>query len=137
DATTEAFAGGWFHSGDLVRVDDEGFVYVVDRKKDMIISGGENVYCAEVENVLADHPGIAEVSIVGRPDDRWGEVLVAVVVANDPADPPDAAGVREWAGARLARFKLPAEVVVVDAMPRNASGKIVKGVLRERFSTAR
>ncbi len=73
-ATAEAFAGGWFHSGDLVRQDDEGYIWVVDRKKDMIISGGENIYCAEVENVLAGHPAIVEVAVIGRPDDKWGEV---------------------------------------------------------------
>ena len=78
-ATAEAFAGGWFHSGDLVRQDEEGYVWVVDRKKDMIISGGENIYCAEVENVLAGHPAIVEVAVIGRPDEKWGEVPVAVV----------------------------------------------------------
>ena len=77
-ATAEAFAGGWFHSGDLVRQDDEGYIWVVDRKKDMIISGGENIYCAEVENVLAGHPAIVEVAVIGRPDEKWGEVPVAV-----------------------------------------------------------
>ena len=79
EATAEAFAGGWFHSGDLVRQDDEGYVWVVDRKKDMIISGGENIYCAEVENVLAAHPGIVEVAVIGRATRKWGEVPVAVV----------------------------------------------------------
>ncbi len=79
-ATAEAFAGGWFHSGDLVRQDDEGYVWVVDRKKDMIISGGENIYCAEVENVLAAHPAIVEVAVIGRAHPKWGEVPVAVVV---------------------------------------------------------
>ena len=77
-ATAEAFAGGWFHSGDLVRMDDEGYIWVVDRKKDMIISGGENIYCAEVENVLAAHPAIVEVAVIGRTDDKWGEVPIAV-----------------------------------------------------------
>ena len=78
EATAEAFHGGWFHSGDLVRMDDEGYVWVVDRKKDMIISGGENIYCAEVENVLASHPAIVEVAVIGRPHEKWGEVPVAV-----------------------------------------------------------
>ncbi len=73
-ATADAFHGGWFHSGDLVRVDDEGFVYVVDRKKDMIISGGENIYCAEVENALFAHPKILEAAVIGRPDPKWGEI---------------------------------------------------------------
>ncbi|MFW9792601.1 AMP-binding enzyme, partial [Brucella melitensis] len=82
--TAEAFRGGWFHSGDLVRQDEEGFLYVVDRLKDMIISGGENIYCAELENVVADHPKVAQVAVVGRADERWGEVPVAVVVPVDP-----------------------------------------------------
>ena len=132
DETAAAFAGGWFHSGDLVRVDDEGFVYVVDRKKDMIITGGENVYCAEVENVLSDHPAIAEISVIGRPDDRWGETAVAIAVLM-PGASLDLAQLREWAAERLARYKLPSDLAVVDELPRNASGKVVKGVLREQF----
>ena len=93
-ATAEAFEGGWFHSGDLVRQDAEGYVWVVDRKKDMIISGGENIYCAEVENVLAGHPAIAEVAVIGRADEKWGEVPVAIVVpagsapSHRPVSPP-------------------------------------------------
>ncbi len=84
EATAEAFAGGWFHSGDLVRMDEDGYVWVVDRKKDMIISGGENIYCAEVENVLAGHPGIVEVAVIGRAHEKWGEVPIAVAaVAGD------------------------------------------------------
>ena len=83
--TQDAFRGGWFHSGDLVRRDDEGFLYVVDRAKDMIISGGENIYCAEVENVLYGHPRIAEAAVIGRADPKWGEVPVAVVVTVDGA----------------------------------------------------
>src|SRR5690606_20379376 len=81
DAAAEALAGGWVHSGDLGGLGEEGFIYVVDRLKDMVISGGENVYCAEVENVLAPHPDIAEVAVVGRPHPKWGETPVAVVVA--------------------------------------------------------
>src|SRR6201989_2131274 len=88
DATAEAFAGGWFHSGDLVRMDAEGYVWVVDRKKDMIISGGENIYCAEVENVLAGHPQIVEVAVIGRKHARWGVVSVAVIAgAGVPGGP--------------------------------------------------
>ncbi|WP_343601057.1 fatty-acid--CoA ligase FadD5, partial [Mycobacterium sp.] len=82
-ATAEAFVGGWFHSGDLVRMDSEGYVWVVDRKKDMIISGGENIYCAEVENVLAGHPAIVEVAVIGRPHDKWGEVPIAVAAVTE------------------------------------------------------
>lgn len=128
--TAEAFAGGWFHSGDLVRVDDEGFVYVVDRKKDMIISGGENIFCAEVENEIFAHPAVADVAVIGRAHEKWGEVPVAVVVLRPDAVAPDAAELSGFLNDRLARFKHPADVVVVDVLPRNAGGKVVKPVLR-------
>jgi fatty-acyl-CoA synthase len=134
EATAQAFAGGWFHSGDLVRVDDEGFVYVVDRAKDMIISGGENVYCAEVEDALAAHPAIGEVAVIGRSHERWGETPVAVVVPKGGSAAPTADELRAWARQRLASYKVPTVVEVVDVLPRNASGKVVKGALRERFS---
>ena len=127
--TAEAFAGGWFHSGDLVRVDEEGYVYVVDRVKDMIISGGENIYCAEVENVLAGHPAVAEVSVVGALHDVWGETPVAFVVPHAGAT-LDLGELRSWASDFLARYKLPTRLEVVDTLPRNASGKILKANLR-------
>jgi fatty-acyl-CoA synthase len=134
-ATADAFAGGWFHSGDLVRQDEEGFVFVVDRKKDMIISGGENIYCAEVENVLFGHPRILEAAVIGRLDDRWGEVPVAVVALHD-SESADLTleELTTWLGERLARYKHPKELVVVDALPRNASGKVVKVALRKTYS---
>ena len=132
-ATAEAFAGGWFHSGDLVRVDDEGFIYVVDRAKDMIISGGENIYCAEVEDALAGHPLIREVSVVGRPDPRWGETPVAVICLRDPDGELPVNDLRDWARERLASYKLPTEVALVAELPRNAGGKVLKGELRTRF----
>ena len=132
EATAEAFAGGWFHSGDLVRQDDEGYVWVVDRKKDMIISGGENIYCAEVENVLAAHPAIVEVAVIGRPDDRWGEVPVAVAaVADDGLTLADLDG---FLTERLARYKHPKGLEIVDALPRNPAGKVLKTELRKRFA---
>lgn len=133
DATADAFGGGWFHSGDLVRQDDEGFVFVVDRKKDMIISGGENIYCAEVENVLYGHPRILEAAVIGRPDGRWGEVPVAVVALND-SESLTLEELNTWLGDHLARFKHPKELVLVDALPRNASGKVVKVALRKTYS---
>ncbi|MDV6303641.1 MULTISPECIES: fatty-acid--CoA ligase FadD5 [Rhodococcus] len=138
DATADAFHGGWFHSGDLVRQDEEGFVFVVDRKKDMIISGGENIYCAEVENVLFSHPRILEAAVIGRPDDRWGEVPVAVVALHDSPGTPDLTldELLVWLGDHLARFKHPKDLVVVDALPRNASGKVVKVALRKTYSPA-
>ncbi|MFD4369051.1 fatty-acid--CoA ligase FadD5 [Rhodococcus sp. NPDC058521] len=132
-ATADSFSGGWFHSGDLVRQDEEGFVFVVDRKKDMIISGGENVYCAEVENVLYGHPSFAEVAVIGRADAKWGEVPVAVVALKPEAAEPSIEEVTSWLGERLARFKHPKELVIVDALPRNASGKVVKGTLRDSY----
>lgn len=136
DATADAFHGGWFHSGDLVRQDDEGFVFVVDRKKDMIISGGENIYCAEVENVLYGHPRILEAAVIGRPHDKWGEVPVAVVALHDSATSPDLMleELTTWLSDHLARYKHPKELVVVDALPRNASGKVVKVALRKSYS---
>ncbi|NIL75325.1 fatty-acid--CoA ligase FadD5 [Rhodococcus sp. B10] len=134
DATADAFHGGWFHSGDLVRQDDEGFVFVVDRKKDMIISGGENIYCAEVENVLFGHPRILEAAVIGRPDDKWGEVPVAIVALNDEGPDLGLDELSSWLGDHLARYKHPKELVTVDALPRNASGKVVKVALRNTYS---
>jgi fatty-acyl-CoA synthase len=134
-ATAEAFAGGWFHSGDLVRQDDDGYVWVVDRKKDMIISGGENIYCAEVENVLAGHPAITEVAVIGRPHEKWGEVPVAVV-ALETTDAVTLADLDEYLTERLARYKHPKALEVVDALPRNPAGKVLKTELRARFGAA-
>ncbi|WP_416062533.1 fatty-acid--CoA ligase FadD5 [Rhodococcus indonesiensis] len=133
-ATADAFHGGWFHSGDLVRVDDEGFVYVVDRKKDMIISGGENIYCAEVENVLFSHPKILEAAVIGRPDPKWGEVPVAVIALRPGHDDLPLDELQPFLDERLARYKHPKDVVIVEALPRNASGKVVKHQLRGGLS---
>ncbi|CAM3600753.1 long-chain-fatty-acid--CoA ligase [Mycobacterium frederiksbergense] len=130
-ATAEAFAGGWFHSGDLVRQDEEGYIWVVDRKKDMIISGGENIYCAEVENVLAAHPAIAEVAVIGRPHRKWGEVPVAVVALS--ATSLTLAELDDFLTERLARYKHPKALEIVDALPRNPSGKVLKTELRSAF----
>jgi fatty-acyl-CoA synthase len=134
EATAEAFAGGWFHSGDLVRMDEEGYVWVVDRKKDMIISGGENIYCAEVENVLAGHPSIVEVAVIGRPHEKWGEVPVAVAAVtqnNLRIDDLD-----EFLDERLARYKHPKGLEIVDALPRNPAGKVLKTELRTRYGAS-
>ncbi len=138
EATAAAFAGGWFHSGDLVRRDSEGYVWVVDRKKDMIISGGENIYCAEVENALADHPDIVEVAVVGRADSTWGQVPLAVVVLRTSPGGSDRsslepADLNDFLTDRLARYKHPKAVQVVDALPRNPAGKVLKTELRDRF----
>lgn len=131
EATAEAFAGGWFHSGDMVRMDSDGYVWVVDRKKDMIISGGENIYCAELENVLASHPDIAEVAVIGRADEKWGEVPIAVAaVTNDDLRIED---LGEFLTDRLARYKHPKALEIVDALPRNPAGKVLKTELRLRY----
>jgi fatty-acyl-CoA synthase len=131
-ATAEAFAGGWFHSGDLVRSDAEGYIWVVDRKKDMIISGGENIYCAEVENVLAAHPGIVEVAVIGRADPTWGEVPVAVAAISVAELRLE--DLNELLGERLARYKHPKALEIVDSLPRNPAGKVLKNQLRELFA---
>lgn len=133
-ATAEAFAGGWFHSGDLVRMDEDGYVWVVDRKKDMIISGGENIYCAEVENVLASHPGIVEVAVIGRAHEKWGEVPIAVAAVRTDGLRLD--DLDEFLNERLARYKHPKSLEIVDALPRNPAGKVLKTELRIRYGNA-
>ncbi|MHA0284928.1 fatty-acid--CoA ligase FadD5 [Mycobacterium sp. C3-094] len=138
-ATAEAFAGGWFHSGDLVRQDGDGYIWVVDRKKDMIISGGENIYCAEVENALAAHPDIAEAAVIGRPDPKWGEVPVAVIALRTSLTsagnaPLSLADLDAFLTERLARYKHPRALEIVEALPRNPAGKVLKTELRIRFA---
>jgi len=132
-ATAEAMRGGWFHSGDLVRRDAEGFVFVVDRKKDMIISGGENIYSTEIEDVIDTHPKVREVAVIGVPHPRWVETPLAVIVPSDPDDPPTEDDVETWCRARLASYKKPGAIRIVDALPRNVSGKVLKTDLRRRF----
>lgn len=128
DADNPAFAQGWFHTGDLARCDVAGFYEVVGRSKDMIISGGENVYPAEIENLLADCPKILEAAVVGQPDARWGEVVVAFIVKVPGAD-LDAAQVLQLFEGRLARFKHPKHIVICEALPKTALGKVQKAGL--------
>ena len=132
EATADAFEGRWLKTGDAARVDDEGFVYIVDRWKDMYISGGENVYPAEVENVLYQLPEVAEAAIIGVPNDRWGEVGLAVL-ALKPGAELDRATVVEHCVGRLAKFKIPNDIAIVDELPRNATGKVLKRELRTQF----
>jgi acyl-CoA synthetase (AMP-forming)/AMP-acid ligase II len=131
EATAAAFRGGWFHTGDVGYLDADGYLYIADRKKDLIISGGENIASPEVERVLYEHPAVLEASVVGRPDPRWGEVPVAFVVLRDGAT-ASADELQEFCRARLARFKTPRAVEFVDELPRNPSGKVLKRVLRDR-----
>ncbi|MQA13236.1 MAG: long-chain-fatty-acid--CoA ligase [Pseudonocardiaceae bacterium] len=134
EATEESFAGGWFHSGDLCVADDEGFIRVVDRTKDMIVSGGENIYCAEVEAAIDSHPKVAEIAVIGVPHPKWVETPCAVVVPADAAAPPTEQEVIEHCRQRLASYKKPTSLVVVDSLPRNASGKVQKFRLREQVA---
>ena len=132
-ATQESFVGGWFRTGDLGYVDDEGYVYVVDRLKDVVIRGGENVYCAEVEAVLIEHPGIEDVAVIGLPDDAMGERVCAVVVAR-PGAQLRLAELREFAAAKLAGFKCPEALWVTEELPRTATDKVSKGELRAKVA---
>ncbi len=131
EATATAFPGdGWFRTGDIGYLDDEGYVYLVDRLKDMIISGGENIYPAEVERVLAAHPAVTDVGVVGAAHDRWGETVVAVVSLSAEAQ-LTLDELRDFAAASLARYKLPTRMLVVESVPRNGSGKLEKKLIRE------
>ncbi len=136
EATVEAFTSdGWFRSGDLGRLDEEGFLTLVDRMKDMIISGGENIYSAEVEDALFAHPAVAEVAVIGVPDRQWGEAVRAIV-ASRAGVITSAEELIEHCRGRLARYKVPKSVVFVDALPRNASGKVLKVELRDRYGNS-
>jgi fatty-acyl-CoA synthase len=132
DPDNPSFQDGWFHTGDLARVDDEGYWWVVGRSKDMIISGGENVYPAELENILADCPDVAEAAVFGAPDPKWGEIAVAAVVRK-PGAALDEAGILALFDGRIARFKHPRRILFLDALPRNAMGKVQKFELRRQF----
>ena len=137
DATAEAFtADGWFKTGDLGRLDEEGFLTLVDRKKDMVITGGENVYSAEVEDVLFAHPAVAEAAVIGVPDPKWGESVFAVVVLRPGMEAtPDE--LISHSRSQLAKYKTPKGVAFVESLPRNAAGKVLKRELREQFGGAR
>lgn len=133
DATAEAFAGGWFHSGDLGVMHPDGYVQLLDRAKDIVISGGENISTIEVEQALASHPDVVDVVVIGVADEKWGERPKAFVVAREGAS-PDADTLVAHVRSRLAAFKAPREVVFVDALPRTSTGKVRKNALREAES---
>jgi fatty-acyl-CoA synthase len=132
DATAETITDGWLHTGDACRVDEDGHYYIVDRWKDMYISGGENVYPAEIESVLFKHEAIADVSVIGVPDDRWDEVGCAIVVKAPDTD-VEADDIILFCQDKLARYKIPKSVEFMDELPRNATGKVLKRVLREQY----
>ena len=132
EETAAAFRGGWFHTGDIGRMDEEGFMYLLDRKKDMVITGGENVYSSEVEAVLYQHPGVNEAAVVGVPDEKYGEALFAVIVPA-PGASLDAEEMIAHCRERIGGYKIPRRMAFVDAMPKSAMGKILKTELRRIY----
>jgi long-chain acyl-CoA synthetase len=134
DATATALAGGWLHTGDIGRLDADGFLTLLDRSKDLIISGGSNIYPREVEEALLIHPGVGEVAVVGRPHSDWGEEVVACVVARAGFAPPALErDLDAWCLERIARFKRPKAYVFLSELPKNNTGKVLKSALRERI----
>ena len=131
--TAAAIVDGWLHTGDIGRMDEDGYLYIMDRKKDMIISGGENIYPAEIEDALRRHPKIADVGVIGYPDEKWGESVKAILVLREGESLTEAELI-EWCRARIGRFKVPKRVIFADALPRTPTGKILKRVLREQFN---
>jgi fatty-acyl-CoA synthase len=134
EATAAAIVDGWYHSGDAGSTDEDGYLYIRDRYKDMIISGGENVYPAEVESALLELPGVVEAAVIGVPDEKWGEIGLAVLVPAPGAD-RDPEGIRTALRERLAGFKVPRLVEFADELPKTATGKIRKPDLRNRYVT--
>jgi len=132
EETAETLRGGWFHTGDMGRFDEEGYLWIVDRKKDMIISGGENIYPAEVEDAIHAHPKVADVGVVGMHDTKWGESPLAVVVVI-PGEELTADEIIAFARERLAGFKTPKQVIFADELPRTSTGKILKKDLRAMY----
>ena len=133
EATAEAYRGGWWHTGDLVRCDPEGYYFIVGRKKDLFISGGENIYPAEIEGVIVAHPAVLEVAVIPRPDPRWGEVGVAIVVPRVPGG-LSAEEILAHCARKLARYKLPRAVYFAESLPRNVMGKVMKAALAQQFA---
>ena len=134
EATAETIVDGWLRTGDLGHMDDDGFLYIEDRAKDMILRGGENVYCAEVEAAIYEEPGVYECAVFGVPHERLGEEVAAVIVLKDGAS-LSAEEVQEHVRARLANFKVPTRIhFATEQLPRNAAGKILKRELRDRFA---
>ena len=134
EATASSFTDGWFHTGDVGRWDDDGYLYIVDRKKDMILTGGENVYPREVEEVLFRHPAVAEAAVLGAPDPKWGEKVVAVICRREGHDTTGAEFVA-YLREHIAGYKKPKHVVFIDVLPKNASGKVLKRELRDQIAS--
>jgi acyl-CoA synthetase (AMP-forming)/AMP-acid ligase II len=132
DANRALYTGGCLHTGDLGRLDDQGYLYFTDRKKDLVKTGGENVYPKEVEDVLGEHPSIAEVTVIGLPDPKWGEAVTAVVVLRE-GNSLTLQEAKDFCRDKIAGYKIPKALRIVDAIPKNATGKVVKRELRDQF----
>ena len=134
EETAEALRKGWYHTGDLGYIDEDGYIYIVDRKKDLIISGGFNVYPKEIENVLDKHPAVLEVAVIGIPHELWGETPLALVVLKPGAAAPAEEEFKDFLKDKIAGYKMPkGGIKIIDALPRNASGKVHKISLRKRY----
>ncbi|GAG29898.1 unnamed protein product, partial [marine sediment metagenome] len=136
EATAEAITDGWLHTGDIARIDEDGFIYIVDRAKDMVLRGGENIYCAEVESAIFHHEDVAECAVFGVPDERLGEEVGAAVLLRD-GSALTVGSIREHCAERIAKHKIPRYIWILDDLiPRNASGKFLKKQLREELDPA-
>jgi fatty-acyl-CoA synthase len=132
EATAKSLRDGWFYTGDMARQDEDGFYYIAGRYKDMVISGGENVYAAEVEAVFTEHPAVAEAALIGKPDEQWGEVGLMVVVLAE-GQTANKTELKAFCGERLARFKIPKQVVFTDSLPYSPYGKVMKAELKKQY----
>jgi acyl-CoA synthetase (AMP-forming)/AMP-acid ligase II len=135
EITAEVLRGGWLHTGDIGSFDENGYLHILDRKKDMIKTGSENVYSPEVEAMLMSHPAILEAAVIGLPHEKWGETIAAAVVLRAGED-LTANTLIQWCRERLTHFKCPTSVLFLDALPKNSAGKIQKGVLRNLYGSA-
>ncbi len=137
EATASALVDGWFHTGDMARQDSEGYYYIAGRYKDMIISGGENIYAAEVEAIFREHEAVQDAALIGEPDPKWGEVgLIIVSTKKYPADATLAEELISHCQNRLAKYKIPKRIIFVEALPYSPYGKVIKAELRAAFVTA-
>ncbi|HUW65550.1 MAG TPA: AMP-binding protein, partial [Spirochaetia bacterium] len=136
EKTASSLRNGWLHTGDMATVDDDGYIYIVDRKADLIISGGENIYPREIEEVLYTHPAVLEAAVIGVPDDKWGEAVKAYISINQGASATETE-IIEFCKQNLASYKKPQSVEFLSELPKNASGKIVKTVLRDKHWSGR
>ena len=136
EKTAASFNGGWFSAGDMAKRDEDGFFEIVDRKDNLIITGGEHVYPSEVEKLIGSHPDVLDVAIIGLPDEKWGEAVTAFIIPKDPSAPPGEKEIISFCSDKIANFKRPKEVRLIspEEMPRTGSGKILHRALRQRYT---